>query len=303
MPALLTHVVMADHVAELLDDIPRAKEVVLPHKKAYYSGSQGGDYFYSYKFYSMWAGASYKMFGYALHRARVPRFFAEGADYIKNNYSDNLLSFFYGYITHYYLDMYLHPLIMKLGPESMSTHNIVEFAIDSMYAYKNGIDPMTFNKGDFIRDTLVETDEIDRFFDAMMKKLYYGFTLKPNSYQTTYKYFEKFHRMLQRTDRWGVAKNTVRDTFTLLKTRTLRNHPYEEIKDWYDYEEFYVLINKAIEKSLNLISIVDRYIHDECDLTIVECAVFNVNANGVPVVPREERKMFRKMYKKLRVKW
>ncbi len=302
MPAFLTHMVAADNIRKRIDN-PRIQNVISAHADAYYSGVQGGDYFYSYKYYSMWAGRTYKMFGYALHRARVQRFFAEGAAYIKERQSDVLKAFFYGYITHYCLDLYLHPLIIKLGPKAMSSHNTVECAIDCMYARENGIDPWRFDKAGFIRQTLVPTNEIDQFFSMIMQKLYYGFRLKPNAYHTAYAYFETFHRMLQEPGEKKIRAMKFHDHFTVLKTATLRYLPYEAIKDQYDYPSLFRVIDKAIQKSLVLIETVDRYWNDECDQTVLESAFWNVNFNGVAIVPREERKAFRRAYKKAKLKW
>ena len=66
MPAFLTHMIGADNVLKRLEN-PRAKKLITEHPDAYHSGAQGGDYFYLYKYYSMWAGYSYKLFGYENH--------------------------------------------------------------------------------------------------------------------------------------------------------------------------------------------------------------------------------------------
>ncbi|HBU11420.1 MAG TPA: hypothetical protein DEB31_01405, partial [Clostridiales bacterium] len=281
---------------------PRVKTIITAHMDAYHSGAQGGDYFYLYKYYSMWAGSSYKMFGYALHRARPRRFFTEGASYIREKGSDSLKAFFYGYITHYCFDYLMHPAINAICPNAMKEHNTLEYGIDTMYAHARGIDAVEFDRAQFVRGTHVPGDEISAFFDVMMKKLYYGFRLKPNSYHTTYGYFEKYNRKMYKPDekqrRWMKLQNK----FTMLDLFTMLYYPYEQVKDLFDYRPYFELIEKAVQKSLYYIDIVDAFLNGERDSSVLASEFFNVNFNGLPVTPREERLPFRRLYRKAKLK-
>lgn len=265
---------------------------------AYYSGAQGGDYFYSYKYYSMWAGHRYKMFGWALHRTRPQRFFVEGSQWLKEHPTDVARAYFLGYITHYALDMYVHPLIMALGPQSMTSHNRVEGALDCMYAVKHGTDPWKFDRAQFIHDTFVESGEIDEFLQAMMDQLYVGFTLPPEPYRTTYAYFEKFHRMLQSRDLRSRIWMRVRDVFTILKTHTLVYRPYEDIRDLYDYEPLYARLDAAIAHARRMIRAVSDFWEDRADITGIQSVFYNIDMNGKPITPIEVRRVFRERYRK-----
>ena len=302
MPAFLTHMIGADSVFKRLEN-PDAKKLIAEHMDAYHSGAQGGDYFYLYKYYSMWAGYSYKLFGYGLHRARTQRFFVEGAQYIKNNPSDILKAFFLGYITHYCFDYILHPKIKAAAPNAMREHNTLEYAIDSMYARQNGIDAMEFDRADFVRKTTVPTDEISRFFDVMKEKLFYGFRLKPDSYHTAYGYFEKYHRMMHKPSKKRLRWMRLQNRFTILDLFTVLYYPYEQIKDLFDYGPFFDGIEKAIQKSLYYFDIVDGYWLGERDISVLQSAFFPVNFDGRPVVPIEERKEFKRLYKKTKLKF
>lgn len=301
MPAFLTHKVAADNILNAIGPT-NIKKIIEENMDAYQSGAQGGDYYQLYKYYSMWAGKSYKMFGYALHRARPQRFFCEGAEYIKKRPSDLLKAFFYGYITHYYLDLYLHPHINK-GTNAMTTHNILESAIDVMYADKYGLDALAFNKGEYVKNTYVDTNEFSAFFEVMKKKLYYGFTLKKNSYQTTYRYFEKLERLLYRPDKKTMRYLKFRNKFMILDILTLLYKPKEEILDWYDYEFYFALLDKAVAKSAEIITDIDAFLNDKKDISVLWSKIYNVNFHGKPVTPREERLAFRRLYRKAKLKW
>ena len=298
MPAFLTHKIAADRIRDLITR-PEAARVIDDHEDAYYSGAQGGDYFYSYKYYSMWAGYRYKMFGWALHRVRIQRFFHEAALYAGEQVpADVTKAFILGYTTHYALDMHVHPLIREVGPGAMTSHNIVESALDCMYAMQNGVDPWSFDKAQFVHDTHVPGDEIDAFFQAMMDRLYIGFTLPPSPYHITYAYLEKMQRMLQKTDRLSMLKRDVRDAFTLCKTRCLTYMPYEEIRDLFDYERLFGRLSGAEAHAGRLIDTLAGYWYDGHDLSSIDEAFYNINMNGVPITPLEVRKPFQKLYKK-----
>lgn len=296
MPAFLTHKIAADNIRSAVSD-PAVRTLLTEQNAAYQSGAQGGDYFYSYKYYSMWAGHRYKMFGWALHRARVKRFFLDGAQWIKTHPNDIVKAYFLGYVTHYALDMYVHPLVIRLGPQAMTSHNVVECAVDCMYAVRNGVDPWKFDKAQFIHDTYVPSDEIDIFLAAMMDKLYYGFTLPPAPYHTTYAYFEKFHRMLQQDDQKHQISRRFKDLFTILKTRTLVYQPYETLKNQYDYDAFYRRIDDAGSHAGRMIDAVTKFWDGTGDPSVMDSVFYNVNMNGVPITPIEERRVFRKLYK------
>ena len=292
----------ADNILKRLEN-PRTKKIITEHMDAYHSGAQGGDYFYLYKYYSAWAGHTYKLFGYALHRARPQRFFVEGAQYVKEQSSDVLKAFFLGYITHYCFDYIMHPPINAEAPDAMKGHNTLEYAIDTMYARANGIDAIEFDRADFVHRTTVPSDEISRFFDAMKEKLYYGFQLKPDSYHTTYGYFEKYNRKMYKPSKKQLRWMRIQNVFTMLDLFTMQYYPYEEIKNLYDYAPFFEYIEKAVQKSLYFFDLLDEYWNDKRDISVIESEFFNVNFNGMPVVPREERKDFRRRYRKARLKW
>lgn len=303
MPAFLTHKLAADDVREKITD-PAVQKLITDHEDAYYSGAQGGDYFYSYKYYSMWAGYRYKLYGWALHRARITRFFSEAAQYTKNeDPSDITKAFLLGYITHYALDMHVHPLISKLGPGPITSHNVVEGGLDCMYSLKHDLNPWTYDRAQFVHDTHVPTDEIDTFFSTMMERVYTGFELPPAPYHTTYGYFETMHRTLQAMDRPSVMRRDLRDMFTICKTRYLVYRPLDEVEHLVDYEPLYERLDGAIEHAVRLMSVMAGYWYKNRDITAVEEAFYNVDMNGKPITPVEERRRFREQYKKAPTRW
>lgn len=299
MPAFITHMLAADDAAARIKNA-RISDIINKYNGAYHSGAQGGDYFMSYKYYSALIGHTYKLLGYALHRVRPKRFFMESAEYIKNKDSDLLKSFFYGYITHYCADYLVHPLICEFGPNPMSSHNVVEYGLDTVYARTKSIDAMTFDRAKFVEDTLVEGDEINKFFNDTHRRLYYGFNIDPKSYTTAYKYFAHFNRIMYMPDKKRMAAIKLHNLITILNLPTMLYYPYDKVKDLYDYDRLLNLVEKAINKSLEYIELIDGYFNDEVDLSKLDATFFNVNFMGKTVTPREEKIDFKHKYKRIK---
>lgn len=299
MPAFLTHMLAADNTACRVVD-SRISDVIYAHKEAFHSGAQGGDYFMLYKYYSAFIGHTYKLLGYALHRVRPKRFFLESAQYIKNKNSDLLKSFFYGYITHYCVDFIVHPTICKFGPNPMNSHNIVEYGLDTVYAHNNSVDAVTFDRAAFVEKTFVEGDEINEFFNDTHRRLYYGFNIDPKNYTTAYKYFAHFNRIMYMPNKAQLLKIKLHNMVTILNLPSMLYYPYDEVKDLFDYETLLNLVEKAIQKSLYYIELINGYFEDKYNLSQLDAEFYNVNFMGQSVTPREEKLDFKNAYKKIK---
>ena len=299
MPTTLTHKIAADNILEKLKNTP-AGQLIQGELPAYYSGSQGGDPFMLYKFYFFLCGAKTKMMGWALHYTRPQRFFCEGAEYIKNNGSDTLKSYFYGYITHYCLDMLLHPWINKIT-KAMSTHNTLESALDILYAKQNGIDAYTFDKEQFARDTLITTGEIDDFY-MHMKYLFKDMKIKPKPYQRAYGYYAYYNSLVSRPGKKELRKLKMLNIISQVKLQTLLYQPWETYEGLFDYDFFLGLLEKAVDWSVRRIALMDAYFRGEKDMSALQSEFYNVSFHGKPIIPQEERKAFRRLYKKAPVR-
>lgn len=297
MPAFLTHMIAADDALSRIGD-NKISDIINNNRGAYHSGAQGGDYFMLYKYYSAFIGHTYKLLGYALHRVRPKRFFLESAQYIKNKNSDLLKSFFFGYITHYCVDFIVHPTICEFGPHPMSSHNIVEYGLDTVYARQKSIDSIRFDRAAFVENTFVEGDEINEFFNDTHRRLYYGFNIDPKNYTTAYKYYAHFNKIMYMPDKKQLAKIKLHNLITILNLPTMLYYPYDQVKDLYDYGRLLELTDKAINKSLEYFELVNGYFDDKYDLSMLDAAFYNVNFMGMPVTPREEKLDFRHAYKK-----
>ncbi|MEG2625735.1 MAG: zinc dependent phospholipase C family protein [Christensenella sp.] len=295
MPTTLTHKIAADNIKKALTDAS-ATRIIEENMSAYYSGSQGGDIFLLYKFYFFLCGARMKMLGWSLHYTRPQRFFCESAEYIKKNGNDTLKSYFYGYITHYCLDMLLHAHINK-ETKPMSTHNTLECAIDILYAKKNGVDAYAFDKRAFAHDMIVQTDEIDEYYTHM----YYMFPgLRPvtKPYSTAAHYYEYYNSIVSQPTKKDLRKLELLNLISPLRYSTMLYQPIETYAGLYDYDVYFELIDRAVALAVRRITLVEAYFEDRVDITQLQSEFYNVSFHGKSIVPQEERKPFKRLYKK-----
>lgn len=299
MPTTLTHKIAADNILRDLTDT-QAKRIIEENKNAYYSGSQGGDIFLLYKFYFFLLGAKSKMLGWALHYTRPQRFFCEGAQYVKEQGSDTLKSYFYGYITHYCLDMLLHPHINK-ETKPMSTHNTLECALDILYAKKNGVDAYTFDKQQFARDIWDKSGEIDRFYKHM-SYLFPGLRVEEQPYQRASRYYVYYNGLVSQPDKKDLRTLRLMNVISQLKLKTMLYQPIETYEGLYDYDFYFSLLDKAVAWSVRRINLVQAFFEDRIDISQLQSEFYNVSFHGKSILPQEERKPFKRLYKKAPLK-
>lgn len=295
MPTSLTHKIAADNILERMTD-PQAKKIITENLPAYYSGSQGGDIFLLYKFYFFLCGAKMKMLGWALHYTRPQRFFCEGADYVKKQGSDTLKSYFYGYITHYCLDMFLHPHI-NAETKPMSTHNTLECALDILYAKENGVDAYTFDKEKFARDTIVHGEEIDTFYKKM-SYLFPGLKVDEQPYTKAANYYVYYNGLVSQPTKADLAKLKMLNIISQLKLKTMLYQPVETYEGLYDYDFYFGLLDTAVKWAVRRIELVQAYFEDRVNITQLQSEFYNISFHGKAIVPQEERKPFKRLYKK-----
>ncbi len=294
MPTTLTHKIAADRVLEKIKD-PQARRVIEENKNAYDSGSQGGDIFLLYKFYFFLLGAKSKMLGWALHYTRPQRFFCESAEYIKKQGSDTLKAYFYGYITHYCLDMLLHPHINR-ETKPMSTHNTLECALDILYAKKNGIDAYAFDKKQFAQDIWVKTDEIDRFY-KQMSYLFPGLKVEEKPYQKASEYYVYYNSLVSQPDKKALRTLKLMNVISQLKLKTMLYQPIEAYEGLYDYDFYFELLERAVDWGVRRIELIQAFFEERVDITQLQSEFYNVSFHGKSIIPQEERKPFKRLYK------
>ena len=141
MPSSMTHTYFGMDVYNKLNKI--SKDKIKDNIEYFKLFSQGSDPFMFYNFLIGKKAKEIAKIQHIMHTTKTREFFISTINYIfNNNLKDNsiIMSYLYGYICHYYLDLYTHPFIhyksgvFKKDDENTykynGVHQMIEYAID-----------------------------------------------------------------------------------------------------------------------------------------------------------------------------
>ena len=147
MPSSMTHTYFSDNVYNKLNKVSKNK--IKKNIEYFKLFSQGSDPFMFYNFLIGKKAKEIANIQYRMHTTKTKEFFISTINYIhNNNLKDNsiIMAYLYGYICHYFLDLYTHPFIYyksgifkkndKNTYKYNGVHQKIEYAID-LYFIKN----------------------------------------------------------------------------------------------------------------------------------------------------------------------
>ena len=253
MPALFTHYKFGQDVYNNLNS--KVKEDITFNMDYYNMFNQGFDNLFYYPIHWHY----YKTFAIRAHKRKIPEFFTNMVNYIKdNNLEDDndLTTMVYGFINHYTLDTIVHPFINYQVANLGIPHTKIEFTLDSQIAlnydnsiYKTIIPRLKFSNNliNLIDYTFLKTHNeknIGKIFNSSHNNDYY-----------VYRYFVndkngnkmKFYRIVDRIIRlkdMRLQDNTFYveyfDERILNKEKNTWHHPKDENETYnYSYDELY----------------------------------------------------------------
>lgn len=110
MPSTITHAYFANDVYDRLDEQTKVRV----DKEALKTFSQGPDVLFFYNILNLKCGKNVRDFGKYIQKHNTQKFFINLITYIKDNKLQSnieVMSFLYGFIMHYTLDMTIHPFV------------------------------------------------------------------------------------------------------------------------------------------------------------------------------------------------
>ena len=147
MPSSMTHTYFSNNVYNKLNKVSKNK--IKKNIEYFKLFSQGSDPFMFYNFLIGKKAKEIANIQYRMHTTKTKEFFISTINYIhNNNLKDNsiIMAYLYGYICHYFLDLYTHPFIYyksgifkkndKNTYKYNGVHQKIEYAID-LYFIKN----------------------------------------------------------------------------------------------------------------------------------------------------------------------
>lgn len=269
MPDFWTHIIAGQEMIEKSDDKELSK-LIDKNQKIFNFGCQGPDFFFYSDFWPWIREKKGTELGDRLHHEKTGELILESVCYLKKIKEESLdreykklLTYFFGFISHYVLDFSTHPFIFQKAGEG-NPHKRMEMELDIIVMREKwGQDPVSISplKAFDLGDDLPVF--IQNYYLFIIKKL---FSLKKEgSYiNNSYQDFKKYHRIFYSPHK---IKSTVIKLVDSLFSRDIALYSYAENKRFklfveaeLDYESFYREYDKGIKEGIRLIQIILRHL-------------------------------------------
>ena len=172
MPAATTH---AEFAKTVYESLPKEQKDAITSMPMYYLGSQGPDLFFFHKY--MFLPQSLNRYGSIMHSDRV----RETIAYMKDHtHSPSLHSYFMGFLTHYSLDSFCHPIINafakkeceEAGIHESEAHFRLEGEIDGWLLNRLSRSVRDYNVYNMIKISDSEAKELGRMYHGLFQVVY-----------------------------------------------------------------------------------------------------------------------------------
>lgn len=163
MPSTYAHYRMGLEVCKHLDG--REREIIETWREPYMIGLHGPDILFYY-------GALYSnkvnAVGYGLHEQSGRRFFETACHAVRESENhDAALSYAYGVLNHFALDMSCHPYVDEKIASSNISHTEIEVEFDRSLMIADGLDPVSHVLTDHIKPTMENARIIAPFYPCI----------------------------------------------------------------------------------------------------------------------------------------
>lgn len=161
MPATYAHYRFGQEVRK---DLPeKEKKIVEEFPELFMIGLHGPDIFFYYKPFSK---NRVRLIGHEMHKRAGEAFFAPAAEVVREHDGNHAyLSYLYGFICHFALDVACHGYIDEKIAKSGISHTEIEAEFDRMLMVKDGHDPIRYKPTGHIVPSLENAEIIRAFFE------------------------------------------------------------------------------------------------------------------------------------------
>ncbi len=137
MSSLVTHYFFAERLLPTLPE--KAREIIVAYPEHYYLGAQGPDMFFYYLV------SKKHEIGAKIHSMPLMDFIEKNADWIRRGpVLSPAWAYFFGFLTHFSLDMTVHPYIDRVEEKISIDHVTLERDFDRVILEEEGYDPTAF---------------------------------------------------------------------------------------------------------------------------------------------------------------
>ena len=297
MPAYLTHKLAATAALQTVKNT-EIRQIIEGHMPEYLSGAQGADFVYFNHYYLLPLDAKTKIYGWLVHRARPSEYLVRAAQYLKDHFSPALAAYFFGFLNHYCLDKYLHAHVYR-DSKNLSAHTYLEQALDVMYADEYfHLDAREVNRTKELLSLITSADKINAFHKHMAAAVYDGYRLPPHALERSYKWWACAMRATYKPSRLKRFFVRIFNVFLSFDLYAFIYKKKEEVAGLHDYDKYFKEIKKSNEESIRYMQMVFDYVHGKRHISVLESAFYNVSCTGKSIVSWEERRDFRRAYRK-----
>ena len=161
MPATYAHYRFGQEVRK---DLPeKEKKIVEEFPELFMIGLHGPDIFFYYRPFS---NNRVRQIGHEMHKRAGEAFFAPAAEVVREHDGNHAyLSYLYGFICHFALDVACHGYIDEKIAKSGISHTEIEAEFDRMLMVKDGHDPIRYKPTGHIVPSLENAEIIQAFFE------------------------------------------------------------------------------------------------------------------------------------------
>jgi len=247
---------------------------MIQSKKIFYLGCQGPDLFF-YKKYAV--HTTPKNLGELIHEKQTKEVFHEALLYLKSNFSETLLSYILGWISHYIIDKNIHPYI---DSKTDWSHKRLEANIDTYIIDKYLDKPIYRMDSKQILKVTSAHKDIIKLYQIIGKKRF-NHSLSKDDYKKCLRNFSRFHKVFNQ-------KNKIKRWLILLIGKLMgRNlsiffyHGPGEVKLPKDIHQVDLIINESIEEISKIIEDLKKFLEDDVSLENMLENFKNINYSGI----------------------
>lgn len=228
---------------------------LIKDQKIFYLGCQGPDIFF-YKKYAV--HTTPKNLGELIHKDQTKDVFYEALMYLKSNYSEALLSYIVGWISHYVLDKNIHPYI---DSKTNWSHKRLEANIDTYIIDKYLNKPIFRMDSKNILKVTEAHDEIIGIYQSIGENIF-NHSLSKEDYIKSLKNFSRFHKIFNQ-------KNKIKRWLILQVGKLMGKnlsiffyHGPGEIKLPNDIHQVDFIINETVKETSLILEDLEKFLND-----------------------------------------
>lgn len=247
---------------------------LVKNHKIFYLGCQGPDIFF-YKNYAV--HTTPKNLGELIHKEQTKDVFYKALVHLKEHYSETLLSYIVGWISHYVLDKNIHPYI---DSKTDWSHKRLEANIDTYIIDKYLNKPIFRMDSKNILKVTEAHDEIIKLYQFVGKEIF-NYSLSKEDYTKSINNFSRFHKVFNQKNkikRWLIQ---LIGKFMGKNLSIFFYHGPGEVKLPNDIHQVDFIIKESVKETSVILEDLKKFLDDRITAEVVLENFKDINYSGI----------------------